>query len=164
MYLSQIEIFGFKSFATKTRIVFSRGMSAIVGPNGCGKTNVVDALRWVLGEQKSAILRSEVMDNVIFNGTGSRKPFGMAEVTLTIKDNDGILPADYSEVAITRRLYRSGESEYLINNAKCRLKDITDLFMDTGLGSDTYSVIELKMIESILSGKPGICFLCAESK
>lgn len=154
MYLSQIEIFGFKSFATKTRIVFSRGMSAIVGPNGCGKTNVVDALRWVLGEQKSAILRSEVMDNVIFNGTGSRKPLGMAEVTLTIKDNDGILPADYSEVAITRRLYRSGESEYLINNAKCRLKDITDLFMDTGLGSDTYSVIELKMIESILSGKP----------
>lgn len=154
MYLSQLEVVGFKSFAQKTKFKFNQGISAVVGPNGCGKTNVVDAIRWVLGEQKSAVLRSEVMDNVIFNGTKTRKPLGMAEASLVIQNNKGILPSDYSEVTITRRIFRDGESEYLINNTKCRLRDILDLFMDTGMGSDSYSVIELKMVEAILSGRP----------
>ncbi|HRP03016.1 MAG TPA: chromosome segregation protein SMC [Candidatus Kapabacteria bacterium] len=153
MHLSEIEIFGFKSFALKTKLKFADGLSAIVGPNGCGKTNVVDAIRWVLGEKKASILRSDVMENVIFNGNKDRKPLSLAEVSISFKNNKGILPADYDELEITRRLYRSGESEYLINKSICRLKDILDLFMDTGVGPDTYSVIELKMIEQILSGK-----------
>ncbi len=153
MYLSKLDIVGFKSFAQKTNLRFTDGISAIVGPNGCGKSNIVDAIRWVLGEQKTTVLRSDVMENVIFNGTKSRKPLGMAEVALTIENNKNILPSEYNEVVITRRLFRSGESEYLMNNTKCRLKDIVDLFMDTGLGSDSYSVIELKMVEAILSGR-----------
>ena len=154
MYLSKLELIGFKSFAQKTVIKFNGGMTAIVGPNGCGKTNIVDAIRWALGEQKSAVLRSDLMENVIFNGTTKRKPLGMAEVSLTLQDNNNILPTEYNEVTVSRRLYRSGESKYLINNTKCRLRDITDLFIDTGMGADSYSVIELKMIEAILSGKP----------
>ena len=153
MYLSKLDIVGFKSFAQKTNLRFTNGISAIVGPNGCGKSNIVDAIRWVLGEQKTTVLRSDAMENVIFNGTKNRKPLGMAEVALTIENNKNILPSEYNEVVITRRLFRSGESEYLMNNTKCRLKDIIDLFMDTGLGSDSYSVIELKMVEAILSGK-----------
>lgn len=153
MYLSSIEIYGFKSFANKTKLNFSDGMTAVVGPNGCGKSNIVDAVRWVLGEKRASALRSDVMENVIFNGTKNRKPLGMSEVTLTIENNKGILPVEYSQVTIARRLFRSGESEYLLNNSKCRLKDILDLFMDTGMGSDSYSVIELKMVEAILSGK-----------
>jgi chromosome segregation protein len=154
MYLSQLEVVGFKSFAQKVKFKFNQGISAVVGPNGCGKTNVVDAIRWALGEQKSAVLRSEVMDNVIFNGAKGRKPLGMAEVSLVIQNNRGVLPSEYSEVTLTRRIFRDGESEYLINNTKCRLRDILDLFMDTGMGSDSYSVIELKMVEAILSGRP----------
>jgi len=153
LYLSKLEIFGFKSFANKTTVNFTKGITGIVGPNGCGKTNIVDAIRWVLGEQKSSTLRSDKMENVIFNGTRHRKPMGMAEVSLTIINDQGILPTDYSEVKVTRRIFRSGESEYLLNNNICRLKDITNLFMDTGLGSNAYSVIELKMIETILSSK-----------
>ncbi len=153
MYLSKLDIVGFKSFAQKTNLKFTKGISAIVGPNGCGKSNIVDAIRWVLGEQKTSVLRSDVMENVIFNGTKHRKPISMAEVSLTIENNKNILPTEYNEVIITRRLFRSGESEYLLNNTKCRLRDILDLFMDTGLGSDSYSVIELKMVEAILSGK-----------
>ncbi len=153
MYLSKLEIVGFKSFAQKTALKFNGGISAIVGPNGCGKSNIVDAIRWVLGEQKTSVLRSDVMENVIFNGTKDRKPLSMAEVSLTIENNKGVLPTEYSEVTITRRLFRSGESEYLLNKNKCRLKDIIDLFMDTGLGADSYSVIELKMVEAILSGR-----------
>ena len=153
MYLSKLDIIGFKSFAQKTNLRFTNGISAIVGPNGCGKSNIVDAIRWVLGEQKTSVLRSDVMENVIFNGTKNRKPLGMAEVALTIENNKNILPSEYNEVVITRRLFRSGESEYLLNNTKCRLRDIIDLFMDTGLGSDSYSVIELKMVEAILSGR-----------
>ncbi|MCX7736803.1 MAG: chromosome segregation protein SMC [Candidatus Kapabacteria bacterium] len=153
MYLSKLEIIGFKSFAQKTVFRFNEGLTAIVGPNGCGKTNVVDAIRWVLGEQKTSVLRSDVMENVIFNGTSTRKPLGMAEVSLTIENTNNILPSEFSEVTVTRRLFRDGESNYLINNTICRLKDIQDLFMDTGMGSDSYSVIELKMIEAILSGK-----------
>lgn len=154
MYLSKLELIGFKTFAQKTKFTFNEGISSIVGPNGCGKTNVVDAIRWVLGEQKSNVLRSEIMENVIFNGTKARKPLNMAEVALTIENNKNILPIEYSEVTITRRLFRNGDSQYLINNAQCRLRDVIDLFMDTGLGSDSYSVIELKMVEAILSGKP----------
>ncbi len=153
MYLSKLEIFGFKSFADKVEIRFTDGLTAIVGPNGCGKTNVVDAIRWALGEQRSSALRSEKMESVIFNGTRNRKAIGMAEVSLTVHNNKGILPIEYSDVTITRRLFRSGESEYLLNKNLCRLKDITNLFMDTGMSSNAYSVIELKMIESILSNK-----------
>ena len=154
MYLSNLEIVGFKSFAQKTNFKFTQGMTALVGPNGCGKTNIVDALRWVLGEQKTSVLRSDLMENVIFNGTNKRKPLGMAEVSLIIQNNKNILPTEYNEVKITRRLFRNGESNYLLNNTKCRLRDVTDLFMDTGMGPDSYSVIELKMVEAILSGKP----------
>jgi len=153
MYLSKLEIVGFKSFAQKTLLKFTGGISAVVGPNGCGKTNIVDAIRWVLGEQKTSVLRSDVMENVIFNGTKSRKPLSMAEVSLTIENTKNILPTEYSEVTITRRLFRNGDSDYLLNRTKCRLRDIIDLFMDTGLGSDSYSVIELKMVEAILSGR-----------
>ncbi|MBI1932037.1 MAG: chromosome segregation protein SMC [Ignavibacteriales bacterium] len=153
MHLSKVEIFGFKSFANKTVVDFTRGITGIVGPNGCGKTNIVDAIRWCLGEQKSSTLRSDKMENVIFNGTRTKKPMGMAEVSLTIMNDKGILPTDFSEVTITRRIFRSGESEYLLNKNICRLKDITNLFMDTGMGTNAYSVIELKMIETILSNK-----------
>ncbi len=153
MYLSKLEILGFKSFAQKTNIAFNQGVTSIVGPNGCGKTNIVDAIRWCLGEQKSGALRSDKMENVIFNGTANKKPMGMAEVSLTIENNKGILPTEYSEVTITRRIFRSGESEYLLNKNLCRLKDITNLFMDTGIGANAYSVIELKMVETILSSK-----------
>ncbi len=151
MYLKRLTLHGFKSFAQKTEIHYHPGITAIVGPNGCGKSNVIDAVRWVLGEQRARALRSEKMDNVIFNGTTKRRALGLAEVSLHIENNRGILPLEYSEVVITRRLYRSGESEYLLNNVLCRLKDITDLFMDTGMGAGAYSVIELKMIEEILS-------------
>jgi chromosome segregation protein len=153
LYLSKLEILGFKSFAQKTNVLFNEGVTSIVGPNGCGKTNIVDAIRWCLGEQRSGTLRSDKMENVIFNGTSNKKPMGMAEVSLTIENNKGILPTEYSEVTITRRIFRSGESEYLLNKNLCRLKDITNLFMDTGIGSNAYSVIELKMVETILSNK-----------
>lgn len=144
---------GFKSFAKKTKIIFKGGITGIVGPNGCGKSNVVDAIRWVMGEQRSGVLRSERMENVIFNGSASSKPVGMAEVSLKIENTRNILPVEYSEVVITRRLFRSGESQYFINGNQCRLKDIVDLFMDTGLGPGTYSVIELPQVEKILNGK-----------
>ncbi|MBM4165782.1 MAG: chromosome segregation protein SMC [Ignavibacteria bacterium] len=153
MYLSQLEIFGFKSFAQKVRLRFDDGITAIVGPNGCGKTNIVDAIRWTLGEQRTSTLRSSKMEDVIFNGTKSRKPLGFTEASLTIENTKGILPSDYSEVTITRRMYRSGESEYLLNKSLCRLKDILNLFMDTGMGANAYSVIELKMVETILSDR-----------
>ena len=151
MYLSKLEVFGFKSFAQKINLSFDAGLTAIVGPNGCGKTNVVDAIRWALGEQRPTMLRSDKMEDVIFNGTKNRKPLSIAEVSLTIENTKGILPSEYTEVVVTRRVYRSGESEYFLNKTLCRLKDIRDLFMDTGMGSDAYSVIELKMVETILS-------------
>ncbi len=153
MYLKKIEIFGFKSFAQKINLTFDAGMTAIVGPNGCGKTNVVDAIRWALGEQRPTTLRSDKMEDVIFNGTKARKPLSIAEVSLSIENTKGILPTEFSEVTVTRRVYRSGEGEYFLNKTLCRLKDIRDLFMDTGMGSDAYSVIELKMVETILSDK-----------
>ena len=152
MYLSKLDLHGFKSFADETTMTFAPGVTAIVGPNGCGKSNIVDAVRWAIGEQRPTVLRSEKMENVIFNGTADRKPLGMAEVQLTIENNRGVLPTEYSEVTIGRRLFRDGKSEYLMNGTQCRLKDITDLFMDTGMGADAYSVIELKMIDELLSG------------
>lgn len=153
MYISELELQGFKSFANKTNVSFDKGITAIVGPNGCGKSNIVDAMRWVLGEQRPTLLRSSSMSNVIFNGTAKKNALGMAEVSLTFINNKGLLPTEYNEVTISRRLYRSGESEYLINGTTCRLKDITELFMDTGMSSDAYSVIELKMVEEILNDK-----------
>ncbi len=150
MFLSKLELLGFKSFATKTELTFNGGITSVVGPNGCGKTNVLDSIRWVLGEQRSSMLRSDSMENVIFNGSKKRKPLGMAEVTITIKNDKGLLPVEYSEVSITRRVFRSGESEYFINRNQCRLKDIQDMLMDSGMAATAYSVIELKMVEDIL--------------
>jgi len=152
MYLSKLEIVGFKSFADKITLSFQDGLCAIVGPNGVGKTNFVDAIRWVLGEQKTSVLRSETMENVIFNGSKNRKQLGMAEVSITIINNKKILPSEFDEINIARRLYRDGDSQYLINKQNARLKDIQNLFMDSGLGADSYSVIELKMIENLLNG------------
>jgi len=154
VYLESLKIYGFKSFAKKTKFLFNDGITSIVGPNGCGKSNIVDAIRWVLGEQKAGTIRSERMEDVIFNGTKTVKPLGMAEVSLTIQNTKNVLPIEYSEVVITRRLFRSSESQYLLNNSPCRLKDIQDLFMDTGMGPDAYSIIELSMVETILNGKP----------
>jgi len=153
MILRKLSIFGFKSFAEKTELEFGEGMTAVVGPNGCGKSNVVDAIRWVLGEQKVTLLRSATMQDVIFSGTQARQPLNMAEVVLTIENNKGILPVEYSEVAIARRMFRNGESEYSINRVPCRLRDIHNLFLDTGVGSSAYTTIERGMIDSILSDK-----------
>ena len=153
MILSKLEVHGFKSFGRKTEVKFDGGITAVVGPNGCGKTNIVDAIRWGLGEQRPTVLRADRMENIIFGGSQSARPLGMAEVSITFDNSKSILPIDYKEVVVTRRLYRSGESEYLLNKTPVRLKDITDLLMDTGIGADAYSVIELKMIEDILSEK-----------
>ena len=153
MRLTSLEIKGFKSFGDKVIIHFDKGVTSIVGPNGSGKSNVVDAIRWVLGEQKTRMLRSEKMENIIFNGNKNRKPASLAEVSLSFENTKNILPTEYSTVTITRRLYRSGDSEYLLNNVNCRLKDITDLFLDTGIGSDSYAIIELKMVDEILNDK-----------
>lgn len=153
MRLKSIEIKGFKSFGDKVSIHFNDGVTGIVGPNGCGKSNVVDAMRWVLGEQKSRMLRSDKMENVLFNGTKSRKQASMAEVQLSFENSRNILPTEFNEVTITRRLYRTGDSEYLLNGVNCRLKDITSLFLDTGIGSDSYAIMELKMIDDILNDK-----------
>ena len=151
MYLSKLKMMGFKSFATKTQMDFNPGMSSIIGPNGSWKSNIVDAVRWVLGEQRTTALRSDKMENVIFNGTRQRKPTGMAEVSMTIDNTNNILKTEYKQVVITRRLYKSGESQYLLNNTPVRLKDILNILMDSGLGANSYSIIELKMVESILS-------------
>jgi len=155
MLLNTLEIKGFKSFGDKVVLNFDAGITGIVGPNGCGKSNVVDAIRWVLGEQKTRALRSEKMENIIFNGTKNRKPLQLAEVSLTFSNNKGILPTEFSQVCITRRYYRTGESEYLLNGIPCRLKDITGLFLDTGIGSDTYAIIELKMVDDLLNDREG---------
>ncbi|MEJ1241730.1 chromosome segregation protein SMC [Chryseolinea sp. T2] len=153
MQLAKLEIKGFKSFADKIVINFDEGITGIVGPNGCGKSNVVDSIRWVLGEQKTSALRSEKMENVIFNGTSQRSAQQMAEVSLTINNTKNILPTEYSQITITRRLYRTGESEYLLNGVVCRLKDITNLFLDTGVASNSYAIIELGMVDDLLNDK-----------
>ena len=154
MYLKTLEIHGFKSFADKTLFEFAKGVTGIVGPNGCGKSNVVDAIRWVLGETSAKALRGGEMADVIFNGTEKRKPLGMAEVTLTMADCEGPLKVDFNEVALTRRVFRDGRSEYRINGTLCRLKDIHDLLMDTGIGRTAYSIMAQGQIDQILSSKP----------
>ncbi len=153
MRLQSIELKGFKSFAEKTAIHFNQNMTGIIGPNGCGKSNIIDAIRWVLGEQKSSSLRLKKMDNLIFNGTQKRKPAGRAEVSLTFENTKNLLPTEFTTVTITRILYRQGGSEYRINNVTCRLKDISNLFLDTGISSDSYAIIELSMIGDILKDK-----------
>ena len=153
MRLTHLEIFGFKSFAQKVEIPFGPGITAIVGPNGCGKSNVVEAIRWVLGEQRAATFRSHRMEEVIFSGTRQRKPLGMSEVSLTIENKDHTLPIEFGEVTLTRRLFRSGESDYLLNKIPCRLLDIHNLLMDTGLGQGSYAVMEQGMVDEIISEK-----------
>ena len=155
MQLKSLQIQGFKSFPDKTELIFGRGLTAVVGPNGSGKSNISDAVRWVLGEQSTRNLRGEKMEDVIFLGTHNRKPTGFASVSLTIDNTDRQLAVDADDVTITRRLYRSGESEYRINKTAVRLKDITELLMDTGLGRDGYSIIGQGRIEEIVSSKPG---------
>ena len=153
MYLKSVEIQGFKSFADKIYLNFNPGITAIVGPNGSGKSNISDAIRWVMGEQSVKSLRGSRMEDVIFSGTEVRKPQGFAEVSLTIDNSEKIFPLDYEEVVVTRRVYRSGEGEYFINRNACRLKDIHELFMDTGLGREGYSIIGQGKIDEILSNK-----------
>jgi chromosome segregation protein len=151
MRLEKIVLDGFKSFADKTELTFDSAITAVVGPNGCGKSNIVDAVRWVLGEQSSKSLRSDQMADVIFSGSSSRKSLGTAEVSLLICNTTGQLAIEADEVQISRRIYKSGESEYRINNKLCRLKDIRELFMDTGLGARAYSIIEQGQIEQLLN-------------
>ena len=153
MRLTHLEIFGFKSFMNKTEIPFGQGITGIVGPNGCGKSNVVEAIRWVLGEQRASAIRGHKMEDIIFAGTGARKALGMAEVSLTIDNSENVLPIDYTEVTVTRRLFRSGESDYLLNKVPCRLLDIQNLLMDTGLGPGAYSIMEQGMVDEIISEK-----------
>src|SRR5512136_241126 len=160
MYLRNLTVLGFKSFADKTSLSFLPGITAIVGPNGCGKSNVADAVRWVLGEQSAKALRGGEMADVIFNGTDGRKPLGMAEVSLTIGDVDeehlraAGVEIGYNEVTITRRVFRDGGSEYFINRAPCRLKDVQQLFMGTGMGRTSYSIMAQGNITQLLSSKP----------
>ncbi len=153
MYLKTLEIQGFKSFPERTVISFDRGVTAIIGPNGSGKSNVTDAIRWVLGEQSIKTLRGSRMEDVIFSGTQSRRAMSFAEVTMVIDNADGRLPVDYAQIQLTRRLYRSGESEYLLNKSRCRLRDIQQLFMDTGLGRDGYSIVGQGRVDEILSNR-----------
>ncbi|MGH7565721.1 MAG: chromosome segregation SMC family protein, partial [Gemmatimonadota bacterium] len=153
MKLQRLELYGFKSFADRVAIDFNPGITAVVGPNGCGKSNISDAIRWVLGEQRPSLVRGSRMDEVIFAGSRDRKPINLAEVVLRFSNEDGTLPLEYSEVAIARRVFREGVSEYSLNKHICRLKDIQDLFMGTGVGTHTYSLIQQGMVDSILSDK-----------
>jgi len=157
MQLKTLEMIGFKSFSDKTIVTFQPGVTAVVGPNGCGKSNISDAIRWVLGEQSAKHLRGDKMEDVIFNGSESRKPLGMAEVTMRLTNVGGNISSDfgqYAEIEITRRLYRSGDSEYLINKIPCRLKDIRDLMMDAGVGAKLHAIIEQDRVKKIIESKP----------
>ncbi len=154
MFLKSVELFGFKSFADRSKLQFSEGISALLGPNGCGKSNIVDSIKWVLGEQSTKTLRAGKMEDVIFNGTESRKALNISEVTLVISNEEGYLPMDVSEIAIKRRVHRSGDGEYFINNTPVKLKDIRELFFDTGIGKSAYSILEQGKIDQILSHRP----------
>src|SRR5690625_3638932 len=153
MYLKQLESVGFKSFAERIQIDFVPGITAVVGPNGSGKSNIIDAIRWVMGEQSAKSLRGQKMEDIIFQGSDTRKALNFAEVSIILNNEDKQLPIDYQEVNVTRRVYRSGESEFFINKQACRLKDIVDLFMDTGLGRESFSIIGQGKIDEILSSK-----------
>ena len=156
MYLKRLEIQGFKSFAEKTKLEFKPGITLVVGPNGSGKSNIADAIRWVLGEQSVKTLRGAKMDDLIFAGSEERHPLGFAEVSLTIDNTSGTFPLDYHEITVTRRLYRSGESDYLINRTPCRLRDLHQLFMDTGIGREGFSLIGQGKVDEVLSVKPEV--------
>lgn len=151
MFLKKIELHGFKSFANRVEIDFQPGINAIVGPNGCGKSNITDAIRWVLGEQSIRSLRGSKLEDVIFAGSRSKKPMGMAEVSITLDNYDKFIPIEYSEICIVRRAFRSGESEFYLNKTSCRLKDIQELLMDTGIGKDGYSIISQGQIDEVLT-------------
>jgi len=151
--LKSLEIKGFKSFADKTVVNFDDNVTGIVGPNGCGKSNIVDSIRWVIGEQKISHLRSENLDSLVFNGSKSRSASGLAEVSLTFENTRNLLPTEFSTVTITRKFYKSGESEYRLNDVQCRLKDIQNLFMDTGISTDSYAIIELGMVDDLIKDK-----------
>lgn len=153
LFLKRLDIVGFKSFAERITVDFVPGVTAVVGPNGSGKSNITDAIRWVLGEQSAKSLRGAKMEDIIFAGSDTRKPLNFAEVTLTLDNESGFLPIEYQEVSVTRRVYRSGESDFLINKQSCRLKDIVDLFMDSGLGREAFSIISQGKVEEILSSK-----------
>ncbi len=153
MRLKSLDIKGFKSFADKTHINFNEGITGIIGPNGCGKSNIVDSIRWVIGEQKISHLRSENLESLVFNGSRSRSASGLAEVSLTFENTRNLLPTEFSTVTITRKFYKSGESEYRLNDVSCRLKDIQNLFLDTGITTDSYAIIELGMVDDIIKDK-----------
>lgn len=153
VYLKRLDILGFKSFADRIGVDFVPGVTAVVGPNGSGKSNITDAIRWVLGEQSAKSLRGSKMEDIIFGGSDSRRPLNIAEVTLTLDNQNHGLSLDYNEVSVTRRVSRSGDSEFLINNQPCRLKDIIDLFMDSGLGREAFSIISQGKVEEILNSK-----------
>ena len=153
MYLKRLELQGFKSFADKTVLEFKPGITAVIGPNGSGKSNISDSIRWVLGEQSMKSLRGAKTQDIIFAGTQNRKSLGFAEASLVFDNSDGALPIEYTEVTVTRKIYRSGETGYYINKVPCRLKDVVELFMDTGIGRDGYSIIGQGKIDEILSNK-----------
>ncbi len=153
MRLKSLEIKGFKSFADKTVVSFDEGITGIIGPNGCGKSNIIDSIRWVIGEQKISALRSENLDALVFNGSKTRSPSGLAEVSLTFENTRNLLPTEFSTVTVTRRFYKNGESEYRLNDVQCRLKDIHNLFLDTGVSNDSYAIIELGMVDDIIKDK-----------
>src|ERR1700747_3000491 len=153
MRLKSLEIKGFKSFADKTIVSFDEGITGIIGPNGCGKSNIIDSIRWVIGEQKISHLRSENLESLVFNGSKNRTASGLAEVSLTFENTRNLLPTEFSTVTVTRKFYKSGESEYRLNDVQCRLKDIHNLFMDTGISTDSYAIIELGMVDDIIKDK-----------
>ena len=154
MFLTKLDLFGFKSFADRTVIDLKDGLTAICGPNGTGKSNIVEAIKWALGEQSPSSLRGGQMKDLLFNGSGKRKPLSFCDVTLTFLNTNKEIDLDFSEVAITRRLFRSGESEYRINKNRCRLKDIAELFFDAWVGKNSYSLIQQGQIEKIINSKP----------
>lgn len=154
MYLKSLTLKGFKSFADRTTLAFDPGLTVVVGPNGSGKSNVSDAILWVLGEQSAKQLRGQAMEDVIFSGSSARPAVGVAEVTLVLDNSDHRLPVDFDEVAVTRRMYRSGESEYLINSAPARLMDIQDILHDSGLGKETHSIISQGKLDAVLASRP----------
>jgi len=151
--LKSLEIKGFKSFADKTVLNFDEGITGVIGPNGCGKSNIIDSIRWVIGEQKISHLRSENLESLVFNGSKTRSASGLAEVSLTFENTRNLLPTEFNTVTVTRKFYKSGESEYRLNDVQCRLKDIQNLFMDTGVSTDSYAIIELGMVDEIIKDK-----------